>query len=378
MKIGIEAQRIFRKKKHGMDFVALELIRNITRIDHENEYVVFVKPGDDEQCLERSPNVKIVYLGGSYPDFEQFRLPATARKEGVQLLHCTSNTAPVWSSVPVMITLHDIIYMESISLFRKGFTPYQKFGNMYRRLVVPPVVRKSRKIITVSEYEKNRIASFFNIQDDRLVAVYNGVGSYFKPLTDSAVLAAFRSKYKLPEEFIFFLGNTDPKKNTIGVLKALSLLHKDEPRFRLPLVMLDYDREALQNSLQAIGAPELINNIILTGYVPNHELPALYSNCSVFLYPSHRESFGIPMIEAMSCGAPLIASNTACMPEIANDAAHFINPEKPDEIAAGVKKYLTEPDYRATQVQKGFQRAKDFSWEKMARQTIEIYRNLVS
>lgn len=377
MKIGIEAQRIFRRKKHGMDFVALELIRNIARIDHDNEYVVFVKPGDDEGCLEKSDNIKIVYLGGSYPVFEQLNLPKAAEKEGVQLLHCTSNTAPVLSKVPVMITLHDIIYMESVSLFKGGFTTYQKFGNMYRRLIVPRVVKNSRKIITVSEYERQRIADFFNIHDGRLVAVYNGVGNYFKPMNDPEQLSNIRKKYHLPEKFIFFLGNTDPKKNTMGALKALALLHKEDSRYHLPLVMLDYDRNVLLSSLQEIGSPELMEKIILTGYVPNIELPGIYSACSVFLYPSHRESFGIPMIEAMSTGAPLIASNTSCMPEIAGNAALFINPEKPEEIVNAVKTYLDDDAFRKKQIESGFERSKAFSWEKMAYQVIDIYKSLV-
>ena len=162
MKIAIEGQRLFRTKKHGMDMVVLELINELQKIDHENEYVVFVKPDVDKETLKNTANFKIVELpGGPYPTWEQFALPKAAKKEGCDILHCTSNTAPINPGMPLIVTLHDIIYLEGISIFKKGGTWYQKFGNMYRRYVVPAVVKKSDKIITVSNFEKNRIKEFF-------------------------------------------------------------------------------------------------------------------------------------------------------------------------------------------------------------------------
>ena len=188
MKIGIEGQRLFRKKKHGMDMVALELIRNLQEIDHKNEYFIFIKPDEDDTVLKETANFKIIRLeGGSYPMWEQFALPKAVKEYGCQLLHCTSNTAPVNCSIPLVTTLHDIIYMESsyFKILTGSATPYQKFGNVYRKLVVPRVVKKSRKIITVSHFEKKRIGEFFGIKNDnRLTAVYNGVSDHFKPVTD--------------------------------------------------------------------------------------------------------------------------------------------------------------------------------------------------
>jgi hypothetical protein len=160
MKIGIEGQRLFRKKKHGMDMVALELIRELQKIDHENEYFIFIKPDEDDSVLKETPNFKIVKLeGGSYPMWEQFALPKAASEAGCQILHCTSNTAPLNCKIPVVVTLHDIIYMESnyLRILTGSATSYQKFGNVYRKLVVPRVVKMSQKIITVSHFEKNRI-----------------------------------------------------------------------------------------------------------------------------------------------------------------------------------------------------------------------------
>lgn len=379
MKIAIEGQRLFRKKKHGMDMVALELIRNLQLIDRENEYVIFVKPDEDDLVIQETPNFKIVKLdGGFYPLWEQIALPKAAASEGCDILHCTSNTAPIFSSIPVVDTLHDIIYMEHsyLKILQGSGTPYQKFGNVYRKLIVPRIVRKSRKIITVSHFEKNRIADFFGMKGNpRLTAVYNGVGEHFKPVTDRAELTRVKEKYHLPDHFFFFLGNTDPKKNTKGTLKAYADFVK-QTNSEMQLLMLDYDQNELKKMLSEIGAPELIGRIHLTGYVVNTDLPAIYSQCGVFLYPSLRESFGIPILEAMGCGVPVITSNTSSMPEIAGDAALIIDPYKPEEITAAMIQLTTDNTLRGSKIKQGYEQAALFSWKAMAENVLKIYQEI--
>ncbi len=356
--------------------VALELIRNLQRIDQVNEYVIFVKPDEDRGCLEEQSNFTIVELGGGpYPTWEQIALPRAAKKMGCDMLHCTSNTAPVWTSLPLIITLHDIIYLESISLLHKGGTWYQKLGNMYRRWVVPPVVKKAKKVITVSNFEKERINRFFGFDDDRLVAVYNGVGKHFKPVTDNILLKQIKEKYALPDRFFFFLGNTDPKKNTPNVLKAFAKFNASASE-KFTLVMLDYEESALTKILRDIGHPDTRKDIHLTGYVINTDLPAIISQCEVFLYPSLRESFGIPILEGMACGVPVITSNTSSMPEIAGDAALLVNPHKSDEILQAMTKLASDQNARNDLIAKGLMRAKEFSWLNMAQHVLSLYQDL--
>ncbi len=379
MKIGIEGQRLFRRKKHGMDMVALELIRNLQKIDHENEYVIFIKPDEDDSVLKETPNFKIVRLaGGFYPIWEQVALPKAAREAGCQILHCTSNTAPINTQIPLVVTLHDIIYMESsyLKIMQGSGSLYQKFGNAYRRMVVPPIVKKSRKIITVSHFEKNRIGEFFGMpRDTRLTAVYNGVSEHFKPVADKSELQRVKEKYHLPDRYFFFLGNTDPKKNTKGTLKAYSDFIK-QTGSDIQLVMLDYDRVELDKLLAEIGDNTLINRIVLTGYVVNTDLPSIYGQCEVFLYPSLRESFGIPMLEAMACGVPVITSNTSSMPEVAGDAAFIIDPFKHEEITKALIRLTSDQLFRNDLVGKGFLQAAKFSWKAMAENVLAIYREI--
>ena len=379
MIIGIEGQRLFRKKKHGMDMVALELIRNLQKIDHKNEYYIFVKPDEDDSVLKETPNFKIIKLeGGSYPAWEQIALPKAAKKYGCDILHCTSNTAPFMCDMPLVTILHDIIYMESsyLKILSSSATPYQKFGNIYRKLVVPRIVKQSEKVITVSHFEKNRIADFFGMKgNNKLDAIYNGVSAHFKVVNDANELKRVKDKYNLPDKYFFSLGNTDPKKNTKGTLKAFSDFLK-QSKLDYKLVMLDYDKSELKKILSEIGDPDLINSIVLTGYVVNTDLPSIYTQCSIFLYPSLRESFGIPMLEAMGCGVPVITSNTSSMPEIAEDAAHIIDPFKPEEITQGIIKILKDESYRNMLCEKGMERNKRFSWENMAKEYLQLYKTI--
>jgi glycosyltransferase involved in cell wall biosynthesis len=375
MKIGIEGQRLYRKKKHGMDMVALELIKELQTIDLENEYVVFVKPDVDNTCIPESPNFKIVELkGGAYPLWEQFYLPKAAKAEGCDILHCTSNTGPVFSKVPLITILHDIIYLESISILKKGGTLYQKVGNMYRRWVVPPVVRKSKRVSTVSNFEKDRIKNFMKLGDN-LVTIYNGVGRHFKKIEDKGILKQAKEKYKLPDHFLFFLGNTDPKKNTPNVLKAFADFNA-ESSLKYKLVMLDYEENALQKILNDIGHPEIRKDIHLTGYVVNTDLPTIINQCKVFLYPSLRESFGIPILEGMACGVPVITSTTSSMPEIAGDAALKVNPHNSAEIVEAINSIILNDTLTQDLCRKGIERAKLFSWKNMALNYLDLYKEV--
>ncbi len=330
MKIGIEAQRIFRKKKHGMDMVALELIRHLQLVDKENEYFVFVKPDEDHTVIQETANFRIIEIaGGPYPYWEQVLLPRAAKKYGCELLHCTSNTAPLFSSIPLVLTLHDIIFMESSvwQLLRGAGSRYQKFGNIYRHLIVPRLIRKCKKIITVSTYEKERIAAFFDIHDE---------------------------------------------EKTIGVLKAYADYCKREGN-GVQLVMIDYDQTELARLLDSIEAPELINQIHLTGYVNNKDLPAIYSQCELFLYPSLRESFGIPIIEAMACGAPVITSNTSSMPEVAGAAALLIDPFNPASITGAMQAISSSKTKSQQMIEAGLVQARIFSWSGMAAAVLTQY-----
>jgi glycosyltransferase involved in cell wall biosynthesis len=375
MRIGIEAQRLFRANKHGMDVVALETIRHLVDAAPEHTFVVFVRPGPDP-CLEPHPNLEVRRVDGwSYPTWEQHALPRAVHRANVDLLHCTNNTAPFRLHVPLVLTLHDVIFLEGTSLWPQGGTLYQRLGNIYRRGVVPPAARRADRVVTVSDHERGRIADRLPALDGRLAVVPNAVSDRFAPVTDSATRRAVRRRYNLPDEFLLFFGNTDPKKNMRRVVAAYVqyTVTADAPR---PLVVADYDRDRLHDHLRALGHPDLIERFCLPGYLAHSDMPAVYSQATAFLYPSLRESFGLPILEAMACGTPVLTSTTAAMPEVAGPAALRVDPHDRDALAEGIRTLDEQPSLRRTLTARGRDRARSFSWSRTAEALLPLYEEV--
>lgn len=378
MRIGIEAQRLFRPHKHGMDRVALELIKNLQEIDKVNDYFIFTKPDQDSSVIQNTLNFKIVEIpGGFYPFWEQFRLPKIAKEYNCDILHCTSNTAPYSKQTPLITTLHDIIYMESsiFKTFLSSASLYQKLGNLYRRIVVPKIVNSSRKLITVSNFEKQNITRFFKLKSKNIRTIHNGVSERFKSEMDTYELNKVKAKYKLPDQYLLHIANSDPRKNTKRVLLAFKeFLSLSKQNYQL--VILGCKDETLKGMLHEIGAISIYKRVFLVGYVSDEDLPKIYHLSKIFLFPSLREGFGIPIIEAMACGVPVITSNTSSMPEVAGNAAHIIDPYKTNSICNAMLKIVSDDGYKNQLVQRGLIQSKQFSWNRMAFQVLELYKNL--
>ncbi|WP_345276652.1 glycosyltransferase family 1 protein [Litoribaculum gwangyangense] len=379
MRIGIEAQRLFRPHKHGMDRVALELIKKLQVIDKDNEYFIFVKPDQDTSAISETSNFNIVEIsGGPYPYWEQIKLPLIASAYKCDILHCTSNTAPLYVKSPLVTTLHDIIYMEESVL--KQITSkaswYQKIGNIYRRIIVNGVVKKSHCLITVSDFEKKNITGFFNEKTIKNIkTIHNGVSDHFLKSPDVIELNKVKTKHNLPDQYMLHIANKDPRKNTKNVLKAFKgFLNTTTVDYKL--VLLGYNEKDLLTVLSEINAKNLIDKVVLLGYVSDQDLPAIYRLSQLFLFPSLREGFGIPIIEAMACGVPVITSNSSSMPEIAGDAACIVNPMESEAILQGILKISSDSEYKNELIRKGLERCEQFSWDNMALQVLDVYKKM--
>jgi glycosyltransferase involved in cell wall biosynthesis len=305
--------------------------------------------------------------------WEQVYLPKKAKELSLDILHCTSNTAPINCPVPLIVTIHDLIYLETNPLKSKGYSSYQKFGNLYRRIVVKQICKSADLIITVSHSEKERFKEMGLASDNKVKVIYNGVSPHFKPIDDFKKLSDIHKKYNLPAKFFMFLGNTDPKKNTPNTIrayarycKAFGTEHK--------LVIGDLDPQVIKQYLVKDGLEEYFEHIHFTGYIVNTELPALINLADIFLYTSLRESFGIPLLEAMACGTPVITGDRSSLPEVAGNAAIKLDVSDPDKIVEAIRTLLLDDKLRQNLKELGLKRSADFSWEHTANGVLNLYQ----
>jgi glycosyltransferase involved in cell wall biosynthesis len=375
MKVGIEVQRLFRKQKFGIEVAALQLIKQLQINFKQCEFVIYAKDDEDDQCLAQSENLSVKKLKGKvFFDFEHFTLPLAAKNDRIDLLHCTGNTRPLFCSVPVVQTLHDVIFMDPIS---KSDTLYQQFGNRYRRLMVPLVTPKSEAIITVSEYERKRILNKINLDDKDIRVIYNGIDeARFKLNEDPSKLMQVKYKYKLPSGYILFLGNTAARKNALRVIEAYCMYADTVPE-PIQIVTPGLSEKFIINHLIALNQRDKLRYFVCPGYIQDEDLSALYSMSTFFLYPSLSEGFGMPLVEAMACGAPVITSNTTCLPEISGNAALLVNPNDSAEIARAITQMAEDESLRLLKIAQGILNAKRFSWTKTAERVFKVYEDVL-
>jgi glycosyltransferase involved in cell wall biosynthesis len=374
MRIAIEVQRVFRPRKHGMDVVAHELLKRLPFVENGIDYHVMVKQ-DTDRCLSTIPH-RIIHTIRKAPYFvwEQFLLPRACQEVKADILHCTANTAPLNLHMPLILTLHDVIFLEQSYLLSLA-SWYQRLGNLYRKLIVSTIAKKAVRIITVSEFQKDIIIKKLGIAADKITVIHNGADERFFDECSDEQIHAVMEKYELVRGYIFFMANTEPRKNTPGVLKAFAeFLEKDPAAPRL--VMKGIKPERLLQMLKDLKLEWLEDHIDLIGYVAYADLPAIYQGASMLWFPSFSEGFGLPIIEAMAGGVPVITSSLSCMPEIAGDAAIFINPHEPSEIADAASRILNDEELAKTLSAAGKKRASLFTWSAATNKTVAVYHEV--
>lgn len=375
----IEAQRLFRPRKHGMDVVALELLRRLRQTPTSFEKEVVVK-ADEDVCLEASEHLSLTTLPAAfYPLWEQRKLPAYTESIPGSVLHCTGNTAPLFSKTPLIVTIHDLIFLEENYLFKKnGGSLYQRFGNVYRSIIVPRVARRAKHIITVSHFQRNLIMKRLNVAPEKISVVYNGADErFFKNYTPEELQAAV-TRYGIDAiPYVFFLANTEPRKNTDGVLKAFKYFCESYPEQPLTLVIKGLSEEQLQQKLLQTGTAGISHRIRRVGYIEYDDLPKLYQAAALLWFPSFTEGFGLPIVEAMAGGVPVLTSSCSVMPEIGGDAAVYVDPNLPDTWAEPTFQLLTDQVKRNRCVENGRAQAARFTWSHSLKQLLDVYQQVL-
>ena len=354
-----------------MDFVILEVLRELQKRDDGHQYDVYVAPGPD-LCLQTEGNLRVIELRcPTYPLWEQVALPRAVKHSDACLLHCTSNTAPLYSPVPLMITLHDIIYLRNKR--PQGMSSYQRLGWCYRRWNVPRILSKCKRVITVSQTERQNILGYFPQLEQSVDVIPNGYSSCYRPLSMEQTDPIIQRYTQAP--FFLFLGNTDPRKNTLGVLQAYSSYLEQSTR-KCQLIISGLTQEQIRFLLKQKQITHCLPHLICPGYIPSPDLPALYNRADAFLFPSFQEGFGIPILEAMACGTPVITSRTSAMPEVAGAVGLLVDPGQPQEIARALLRLETDEPFRQQQIAYGLERVKQFSWKNTAKHYIQLYESI--
>jgi len=335
-------------------------------------------PGDSVVLFARNQRMG----GGSYHEisyaeraanfiYKQYRLPRELADHHIDIYHSPRDMGlprPRQLPCPSVMTLHDIIL---VRLALDYYSPAR--ARMYEKRLLPRV-REVDQIITISRFSKQDIVEWSGVPADRVSVVYDGVSERFSPVTDDARLSAVRLKYRLPHEFILCMGSTEPRKNTRTAIEAYARLRELRPGIQLVVSGTDYCRLTPQ---QAFAGMDL-DGVLFPGYIEDDDMPALYSMAQALLFLSLYEGFGLPPLEAMACGTPVVAADATSIPEISGDAAILVNPRDPIQVAAALDMLLSSADLREEMIARGIEKAASYSWSETARQTREIYEQVVS
>ena len=378
MKILINAYQM-TEEITGTDRCAFNVLRHLQNLDAHNEYIVVCRENSTYiPPVIRAPNVTVRYAG----DWRKSRALRIASRGYSFLrrllierpdLHFSFHnlSAPFIKSCPTVVTNLDIIPLVFPDLY------FEDRAHKYRSLMrIKRAVRVADRFISISEFSRDELVRRFGIDPARVTVVYLGIEEKFVRTDEDHLLKMLRKQYGLPRRYILTVGSTEPRKNVVAAVRAYSKLPRAfREEVGLVVIGRPWRGRTTSSLLASLSLAEgEASRLVFPGYVEDDDLPGLYSAAEVFLYHSLYEGFGLPPLEAMACGTPVICSNTTSLPEVIGDGGVLVDPEDPDAIATEVARLLTDAALRDELVRKGLARAKQFSWESTARAILQVFR----
>ncbi|WP_027718317.1 glycosyltransferase family 4 protein [Desulfovirgula thermocuniculi] len=370
--IGIDARYGLRKNRRGIGNYIYHLLCEFCWMRPAGfKFILYADgtadPGVVEEFRQDSFTVQVL-PAPNLVWWEQVALPLAARRDEVDLLHCTSNIAPVLlKSCRLVTTIHDVIEFRRREFGDTRLTFRHRLSRTYRMGVLPRVARLSDLIITDSEFSRRDIATVLNVQPEKIKTIY--IATSRRKSGRNPKWAERLKELGINGEYIFALGAVDRRKNTARLLEAYRRL-RAETGTRIQLVVAGIEKPD-------IFAPLAGEGVWLFGFLPDEVIGALYEHALFFVYPSLYEGFGLPILEAMASGTPVLCSATTAVGEIAGDAALKCNPADVEDIAAKMKVLLEDAGLRKQLIEQGYRRAEKFSWERCARETLQVYREVL-
>jgi glycosyltransferase involved in cell wall biosynthesis len=369
VRIGIDARKLH---DFGIGTYIRNLLRQLARLDRETDFVVLCRAEDAEALGSLGENFRaVIERAGNYSIAEQVRIPLALRREGVTLFHAPHYVLPPLVRCPSVVTIHDCIHL----MFPQYLPNRIALG--YARASIALAARRATRVMTVSESSKRDILRFVDTEPDRIDVIYNAYDERFGVEPREEDVVRVRERYQLHDEFVLYAGNVKPHKNLERLIDAFDLVRK-RGLDHLKLVLIGDEISKYAGLRRAVHQHQLHKYVRFLGYLPEETLAVLYRLAGVFVFPSLYEGFGLPPLEAMASGTPVVTSNLSSLPEVAGDAAVLVDPYDPRAIADGIHRVLTDEDLRRSLRQKGLARAQQFSWEKSVRRVLEIYAEAAS
>jgi glycosyltransferase involved in cell wall biosynthesis len=367
--IGINALYLLPGKVGGAETYTRNLVRWLTTLDSRNKYSIFINKESTGIFESLAPGITVVpcpIRATSRPIrilWEQFVLPFQVRARKIDVLLSTGLTSPIFCPAKSVLVLYDLQHINQPHNFHSMYL-------LFLKSIIYASAKSADGIITISNHVKNDIVKFYRIAPERIAVSHLGVdrelfNDHRPPLT-----SAIKERYGLPERYLLYAAASLPHKNHARLFEALVHAKKQIPELKLLLIgARDKGEDALVRKIRELG---LENDVILLGWVPFEDVPLIYQGCEAFVFPTLHEGFGLPVIEAMACGVPVICSHMEPLIEVAGDAALFVNPLDSKAIANGIVSLLQSQEMRAELVAKGYRRAQEFGWENTARTTLDF------
>lgn len=366
MIVAVDARNAYRPRRRGIGKTLVELYRHVAPLRPDWQFVLFHQQQTPADPLAGLPNVRpcrIDIPGDRWDLWQQLRLPWAARRAGADVLHCPANTAPAWPGAPLLVTIHDLIPLESE-------TPSAHDLRWGRN--VAAAARKAKVILTPSRYTAELVHRTFGVSADKVIVNPWAPAVACGRLEDSARLARVRQRYAIPENlpYVLALGGADQRKNSAGILKAWALL-EESLRASHVLVMVGVEGAALEALDQRAAQLGIEKHCRLLGFADEADMPALISGALVLCYPSLSEGFGLPILDGFACGTAVLTGDGTSLPEVAGEAALQVNAREAGAIAAGLTELLTSAEKREELIRRGRRRVESFTWQACAARLAE-------
>lgn len=369
MRIGIDA-RMYSTRFTGIGRYVKELIDNIAATDTENEYIIFFNEEEYVNYMPPNPRISKRRVKAGYYSFkEQTSFVAALNREDLDIMHFTHFNAPILYNKPSIVTIHDL----TLSKFpgQRKTTLMHKMGY---QMTIKNIVSKAWRVICVSEHTKEDAIKMLGVGVEKIRVIYEGISNDIQPVADTAVLSSIKQKYGITVPYFLYTGAWRKHKNLVNLIKAYNLYRNihDGNNVLVLAGKIDPNYKEVTDAIHEFG---LSSHILTPGFIPDADLPGLYSGAQGFVFPSLYEGFGLPPLEAMACGCPVAVSNVSSLPEVCGEAAVYFDPNDPEKICEAMNQ-ITQPNVRDTLIKTGLDHVKTFSWPLMTQKTLGIYREV--